>query len=174
MLKSVTTEKMEATFHGLELSIGLKVRVMRLASGPSTMELHPFNLVFERPGTVEVEVTQEAVAAMLERHAPKGLGGFSVLAQYGKLFVEATARLGVKVKVDAVATVEIEGHDRLVVRLEKVGSLPGPVSDLVAKQIERVNPLVTTDDWPAKVQLDTVTVDHGLVVVRGRLVSASF
>lgn len=174
MLKSIVTGKMEATFHDLELSIGLKVKLMKLASGRSTMELHPFNLLFDRPGTVEVEVTQEAVAEMLERHAPPGLGRFSVVAQYGKLFVEARANLGVKVKVDAVATVEIEGHDRIVVRLEKVGSLPGPVSDLVAKQIERVNPLVSTDDWPAKVKLDTVSVDHGMVVVRGQLLSAKF
>ena len=109
---------------------------------------------------------------MLEHHSPRGIGKFSVEATDGKLMVRAKAYLGVRVPVEAVAVMEIEEDDKLMVRLEKIGNLPGPVKDLVAHQIERINPLVETDDWPAKVKLETVEVGEGLIVVRGQLLGA--
>ncbi|MFX8820956.1 hypothetical protein ABTM55_19495, partial [Acinetobacter baumannii] len=82
------------------------------------MKLHPFQLEFAQPGTVEVVVTQEAVADMLATHAPKGLGTFKVEAAGGKLYVSAKAGI---VPIQAIARIEIEDRARLVVKLEDIG-----------------------------------------------------
>lgn len=170
MLKHVTAQAMDATFRDLELSMGLRVQSLRIRSGAALMSLHPFSLEFAQPGTVEVVVTQEAIAAMLARHSPKGIGGFEVEAADGKLHVRAKAGL---VTVKAVARMEVEGAARLVVRIEELGRLPGPVRDLIAAQVEKTNPLVDSADWPFEVTMDRVETANGLVRVFGQLVRAS-
>lgn len=170
MLKHVTAQGMDATFRDLELSVGLRVHSLRIRSGEAVMNLHPFTLEFQNPGTVEVVVTQEAIAAMMAQHSPKAIGSFKVEAQNGKLFVSAKAGI---VSIKAVARMEIEDKKRLVVRLEDIGRLPGPVRDLVATQVEKTNPLVETDDWPFEVSVDRVECEAGLVTVFGQLLRAS-
>jgi len=170
MLEHVNAQGMDATFRDLELSVGLRVQSIRIRSGQAQMKLHPFSLEFVQPGTVEVVVTQEAVADMLSRHSPKGIGSFKVEAQDGKLYVSAKAGI---VSIKAIARMEIEDGNRLVVKLEEIGRLPGPVRDLVAAQVEKNNPLVETDDWPFQTRMEKVVSEDGLVTVYGQLLRAS-
>ena len=167
MAKDVTASELLLEFKDVKLWMGLEVASLKIMAPCAAMSLRPFTFELPNKGLMEAVVEEAGIKALLEAQAPAQLRNLHVSAHEGKLFVTGIAKLGFKIPIEAVAELYIEEECRLLVRLLSTGNLPGPVHDLLAKQVEKANPLLEASDWPVRVSFTSVACGEGKVVLRG-------
>lgn len=165
----VTVGEFEAVFRNILLPFGLMVDAVKVSGQESTVTKHPFEVNFEKPGHVLATVSAVNIAAFLNRKGPGGLHDFEVKLEGGKLLISASVKVVVDVNVSAICTLEIREGKQMWVVLEKVEVLGVGARRLVEKQLERINPVLDADDLPFKIDLESVTVSEGELILVGKI-----
>lgn len=171
MPKTVRLDQLHAIAEGLVLPNGMKVDRLTLELGPATCITKPLSFRLPQPGSVEVLLTAFSVAAFLEEMAPGGLRQFSVTCENDVITVNAIARILLEVPVTAVCRLDIVDGKELWVRLETAQVVGGDAKKLVSGQLDRINPIFSTDELPFPMTMDRVSVRDGAVYLNG---TASF
>ncbi len=145
-----------------------------IASGNRvTVDGPPISIDAPTPGKLRVEITQEALAAFLEKQAPAGLKGFSVVADEGKLVVNAIKKVVLDVKATAVCLLKIVDGKELWVDLQSVDVMGGSLMNLVQSQLDGLNPVFNARELPVNATLTSVEISGGQVVLHGTLLPPS-
>lgn len=164
---SVDVGTFDVSLAQVALPMGLVLSRVRIWGQDLHLEREPFVIQVSQPGRMEITVSEDQLAAFLEREAPGGLRNFRVTADGGKLTVQATARILVEITAEAVCTLRADDGTRLFVELESL-SVPA-ARNLVQNQLERVNPIVDLDDLPIGGRIQQIEISGGQVVLRGQV-----
>ena len=156
-----------ATFKNVLLPFGLRVHEVTIDAKDASVEHDPFSISVPVPGEIVVTVTEENLREFLEAEAPGGLSDFEIKLTEGKVFVEANAKVIVKVRAKAECSFEIVDGTKLFVRLDDVDVMGVGAHRLVEKQLGKVNPILDAADLPLAVTLTSVTIAEGVMLLRG-------
>lgn len=157
-----------ATLTDVFLPFGLTLDRLELTGDGLHVEKDPFDLTMSKPGGLVAIVSESSIKGFLDKKAPPSLSGFSISIKDGKMTVIAIARIFMPIRVAAVCTLEIVAKRQLFVRLQAVG-LGEPVRKMVQAQLDQINPVLDVNHFPVAAELDSVTVDAGVVRLEGRL-----
>ena len=167
MTNELKLESLAARAEAVVLPNGLVLDEVVLTSGPAEAQVKPFSLSLDLPGKFEVTVTDESLAAFLEKQAPPGVSRFAVSSQEGKVRVEATAKAALGARVAAECSLRIQDGRRLFVDLGAV-SIPF-AHGLIEQQIAKINPIMDVEEFPGTILLAGVTIENGAVRIVGTL-----
>lgn len=168
--QSLDVASFDASLKGVILPIGLKLDQVTLRGNGLHLENDPFRASVTKPGDMVVTVTQESLAEFLNQQSPAGLRNFQVTAQNGKLIVQASKTILFEVRATALCTLRIVDGSQLFVDLESVDVMGGgSLTNMVRSQLDALNPILDAKDLPVKAVLNTVDIDAGQVVLRGKV-----
>ena len=102
--------------------------------------------------------------------SPGGLKDFQVELKDGKIFVRASLMI---MKAHAVCTLRIENKKTLFVDLESVDVMGVGARNLVQSQLDKINPILDTNDLPVDAELTDYEISDGRLVLHGTI-QASF
>lgn len=164
---TVEVGRLHAKFYDLLLPFGLVVDEVDLNAEGATLDQHPFRIGVPQPGKVTVRVSQENLQKFIVSEAPPNLEAFEIRLHEGKVYVEADAKMVIKLHVKARCNLEIVEGRKLYVRLEEVELLGVGAKGLVEKQLEKLNPVLDVADFPFDLILESVHLAEGQVVLKG-------
>ncbi|MBX3111657.1 MAG: LmeA family phospholipid-binding protein [Fimbriimonadaceae bacterium] len=166
-MEKLEFERMEARFDGILLHVGLRVDSFTLSSDAATVSWPPFALTADGAARARVEVSEGSVAKFLDAKTPASLQAFKVKCTGGKVVCEASVKMVVEISAKATCTLRIEGGRQVYVDVESVDVMGGPAKKLIEAQLAKINPILDASEFPMRVDLDSVTVDKGSIVVTG-------
>lgn len=166
----VPIEACEIRLTGIVIPIGLRVDEVTVSGERLTAyDAEPW-LELSESAHLNVVVSQESVAAFLEKRAPAGLSKFRVEAEDGMLKVHAVKRILIEVPATALCRLVIRDGREIHVELESVEVMGGAsLTELVRSQIDAINPILDVDDLPLPMDLHLTSVEtnEGRILVRG-------
>lgn len=157
----------QARFDDVFLPMGLRVESVTLTHASAEISTKPVGLKLAQPAVITARVSELALAEFLERRAPGGLKGFHVEVRDGKVYVTATAKVVFEVQASAVCMLRIDQGARLFVDLESVDLMGVGAKTLVQQQLDQINPVLETADFPVPVTFTGVTAESGYVTLTG-------
>jgi hypothetical protein len=169
--KSRTLEigSFEAVLHDVLLPMGLNVQTVKLSGLGLKCSSHPLTANADEPGKLEVFVAEKDLANFLNKTSPAGLKNISVEAKDGTLHINATKTVLIDVKAFAICSLRIVDGKRLFVDLESIDIMGAGPKQLIQSQLDKINPVVDTADFPVNATLDTVIVAQGGIHLLGRV-----
>lgn len=162
-----------AEFSKVRLPFGLDVEILRVEGTGLLLQREPFDWKLGEPAKVVATVTDLALQAFLEHKKPGGLRDFFVQLSQGEVQVHATARVLIEIRAVAVCDLEIVEGKQLFVRLKKVDVLGVGAKSLVQKQLDEINPILDVKDLPVPLELQTVEIGDGKIVMTAALLPKS-
>lgn len=166
----VDVETYEAHLTGVILPMGLRLDRIHLSGVGLSILAKPFEAKVQRPGRLEVVITDIDVAKFLDQEAPAGLKNFQVEIVAGKLIVSAVKNMIIDVKARAICTLRVMGGTQLFVDLEAADVMgAGNIKGLLEKQLEELNPVFDTADLPLNARITTVEAEAGRILLRGEV-----
>ena len=157
----------EATFRDLLLPFGLKVDAVKLTAEDVKVAQHPFNLELPTHAKVLATVSQANLADFLNIEKPGGLSDFEVKLEAGKLYVSATAKVVFDIRANAVCSLEVRNDKEVWAVLESVDMLGVGAKGLVEKQLEKINPILDTEEFPFEMSITKITISEGELILIG-------
>lgn len=167
--KPLVVESLEATFRGVRLPVGLIVDELRIEGAHSECTFEPFRIHLDRPGDLEVTLSEESVATFLNEQAPGGLRDFSVKLSAGKVVVQATAKVILEIRATAVCTLRIVEGKCIYVDLESVDALGGAAKGMVENQLSKINPILDARQFPLDAVLNRIEILDGRLTIYGSI-----
>lgn len=161
--------RMEARFEGVLLPVGLRVDSFSLASGSADMSWPPFELRTKKAADATVVVSEKSVADFLESKTPDNIKGFKVTCANGQVLCEAAVKLVMEIRAKAVCTLRIQSGTQVFVDVQSVDVMGGPAKKLVEAQLAKINPILDAAEFPMQVTLESVEVEDGQIVVKGKV-----
>ena len=165
----VNVDGFEANLNGLMLPMGLRVDRVRIIGSGLQFSHDPFGVKTEEGGKLEVFVSEEDLAAFLNKSSPAGLKNVTVEAKNGMLHIRATKTVLIDVKAYVVCTLRIVDGKKLFVDLESIELMGVGPKQLMQTQLDKINPVIDTEDFPVLAHLETVDVTQGGILLRGRV-----
>lgn len=159
----------EAVLTGLVLPMGLRVESVKLSGIGLKCSYEPFSATADVPGKLEVFVAEQDLADFLNKMSPAGLKNVSVEARGGTLHIRATKTVLIDVKAYAICSLRIVEGKRLFVDLESIDIMGAGPKQLIQSQLDKINPVLDTADFPVNATLDTVEVAKGGILLLGRI-----
>lgn len=159
----------DAVLNNLMLPMGLSVQTVKLSGQRLKCSYDPFAAHAEEPGRLEVFVSEKDLADFLNKMSPAGLKNVTVEAKGGTLHIHATKTVLIEVKAYATCSLRIVESRRLFVDLESIDVMGAGPKQLIQSQLDKINPVLDTADFPVKATLDTVEVSQGGIRLFGRI-----
>jgi len=163
----------DVCLRGLLLPMGLRIDQVKIAGYDLECTYSPFGAKAERPGDLEVFVSDKDLSAFLNAMPNIGLKNVTVEAKNGALHIRATKTVLIEMKAYAVCSLRIVDGGKLFVDLESVEIMGVGPKQLIQTQLDKINPVVDVADFPIPAVLDTVEIAEGGIVVRGRVEAPS-
>lgn len=161
-----------ATLRKIVLPIGLEIEQVDIDAQHLQLGQDPLAFHVAKPGSLTVRVTEEALAAFLNKKSPGGLKDFKVKIGEGVVNVEATAVLIIPIKALAKCGLSIKGDGQhLWVDLISVDVAGIGAKSLVQNQIDQVNPVFDMQQFPITGKLETVEIGENEVILTGSVSS---
>ncbi|HEY3781670.1 MAG TPA: LmeA family phospholipid-binding protein [Fimbriimonadaceae bacterium] len=157
----------EATFRDLLLPFGLRVDAVKLAAQDVKVGQHPFKLNLAKSANVLATVSQGNLSEFLNKEKPGGLNDFEVKLEAGKLYVSATAKVVFDIRANAICSLDIRDGKEVWIVLETVDMLGVGAKGLVEKQLEKINPILDTEDFPFEMMIEKITISEGELILIG-------
>lgn len=167
--KPLIVESLEAIFRGVRLPVGLVLDELRIEGARAECTFEPFRIHLDRPGNLEVTLTEASIAGFLNEQAPGGLRDFSVKLSAGKVVVQATARVIIEIRATAVCTLRIVEGKCIYVDLESVDALGGAAKGMVENQLSKINPILDARQFPLDAMLNRIEISDGRLTVFGAI-----
>ena len=159
----------DVSLHGLILPMGLRIEKVMIQGSNLSCSYSPTNITAEEPGKLDVFVSAVDLNHFLNAMAGTGLKNISIEAKDGALHIRATKTVLIDVKAYAVCTLRIDNFRRLFVDLQSVEILGVGTKQLIQSQLDKINPVVDTADFPIPALMDTVEIVEGGIKVLGRV-----
>jgi len=160
-----------ASLRDLVLPMGLRVDLVEIVGQNLEIRQEPFEFKIENPATLDVHVTEAALAEFLNAAAPAGIRGFEVRIKPAGIEVEATAKLLMEVRVLAVCTLTVKDQTALYVKLESAEVLSGlkgiSPRSLIESRLQDLNPILDATQFPVAATIDSVSLEVGLLRLQG-------
>jgi len=167
--RTLEIQSFDANLRGLILPMGLRVDSVKVSGFGLKCSYKPFEATSDEPGNLEVFVSEKDLAEFLNKMSPAGLKNVSVEAKGGTLHIRATKTVLIDVKAYAICSLRIADGKKLFVDLESIDIMGAGPKQLIQSQLDKINPIVDTADFPMDATLVTVEVAQGGVLVRGRI-----
>ena len=151
----------------VKLPFGLVLDAVRVRGNGLTIQDSPLKFNLPKPGTLEVEIGPRSLAAFLESKSPGGLRNFNVLVHQGIIEITAAKKVIVDVKVVCTCRLRVVDGRQIWVDLETVEVMGGSLKNLIQSQLDEMNPVFDAKDIPIPATLTSVTMDAGLITIRG-------
>ncbi len=147
--------------------VGLLIDEANLTGGPVTINIDELE---DSKGELEFEaiIRNKSVAVFLEKLQPGGLHTFQVNIQPDGVHVDAVKTVLVPIPATAHAILKLDSSESISVELLSAEALGAGLKNMVANQLEQLNPIVKSDMFPIPVRFETITHEEGLVRVRGK------
>ncbi len=156
-----------AVFHRIETDFGLVVDELEIQAGACEIKTEPFVLGLDQAAEATAVISAASVKHVLEAKSPGSLRDFEVEIEGGIVTVACKATLVVQIPVKVTAKLEIVDATKVFVRVQHVDVLGGPAKNLVEGQIEKLNPIFDTTEFPFGLVLESVACEQGKVVLSG-------
>lgn len=160
----------EIAFQDFMTPVGLVVSAVRLWGDGAALQTEPFTYTLQNDARVQALIHQASLEAFIKTNLPDNMSDVSVTLKPGKVVVKGKVKVILPVGVTATCTLRVVEGTKVYVDLETVEMLGAGVKTLVQKQIDAINPVLDTADWPVDVNLDEVRVEKGRVVAEGTVV----
>ena len=157
---------MTTTLTWLMTPIGLLLDEVTLSGGPFTIDTHDLDKA-EGEMRFEAIIKNQSIAVFLEKLQPGGLHDFVVNVQADGVHIEAVKTVLVPIQATAHAILKLNGEDSVSVELLSAEAFGAGLKNMVANQIEQINPVVKADMFPFPVQFKDLTHHEGYVLVVG-------
>jgi hypothetical protein len=167
--RSIEVGIFDAVLGGLILPMGLRVQSVKLSGVGLKCSYPPFAAESEKPGILEVFVSEADLADFLNKMSPAGLKNVSVEAKGGLLHIRATKTVLIDVKAYAICSLRIVDAKQLFVDLQSVDIMGAGPKQLIQSQLDKINPVVDTTDFPFVARLNTVEVAEGGILLKGTI-----
>lgn len=165
-----------ASFESLDLTVrrvltpaGLVVDTIEIDAQDASYESGRQKLSLTEPAAFKGVVLQEDLLRFVSERTPEGIEIDSIRLVPGKIVVEAAVTMIIRVGGTAECSLQIEGGKRLMVRADSVDVMGGSMRSLVQKQLDGMNPLLDVSELPFEVELRTVEIEAGRIVLGGSL-----
>lgn len=142
---------------------------MRLWGDGASLETEPLKYDVSGEARMQALIQQPALEAFLRRKLPDNMSNAEVSLEPGRIVVKATVKVIVPVAATAVCTLRVVDRSQIFVDLQSVEMLGAGVKSLVQKQIDAINPVLDSSDWPLQVHLDEVRIESGRIVAEGKV-----
>lgn len=167
--RELAIESVDVSVKGLILPMGLRIERVTIHGTDLSCSHSPLSVSSKTPGSLEVFVSSSDLTEFLNRTAGTGLKSISIEAKDGALHVNAVKTVLIDVKAYAICGLRIENHQRIFVDLQTIEIMGVGPKQLIQSQLDKINPVVDTADFPIPALLDTVEIIEGGIVVRGRV-----
>ncbi len=164
--KIIQIGEMTTTLTWLMTPIGLLLDEVTLTGGPFTIHTHDLE---ESEGDIKFEaiIKNQSIAVFLEKLQPGGLHNFVVDVQPDGIHLEAVKTVLLPIQATAHAILKLNGEESVSVELISAEAFGAGVKNMVANQIEQINPVVKADMFPFPVQFKEIIHEVGQVRVVG-------
>jgi hypothetical protein len=158
--------EMTSTFTWLMTPIGLLIDEATISGGPVTVNIDELE---KSDGDLNFEaiIKNQSLEVFLEKLQPGGLHNFSVHVKADGIHIEATKTVLVPIQTTAHAVLKLIGEESVSVELLSAEALGAGLTNMVANQIEQINPVVKTDMFPFPVQFKQIIHEEGFVRLLG-------
>lgn len=168
--KTLDVGHVAARLLSVTLPMGLVLDEVIVQGEGLHLEKEPFSLTLAQPGSLEVRLGADSLAAFLEKKAPGGLSGFQVQIRGGEIVVNARANIIISINVGAVCKLRVEEGAKLYVDLVRVEAIGGSgAHNLVQRQLDSINPVMDAADLPLDARIETVEMENDWIVLRGKI-----
>lgn len=157
----------EIAFQNFVTPVGLEIAAVRLWGEGASMETQPFRYAMQGYAKLQALIHQSSLEAFIRTKLPDNMSNAVVTLEPGKVIVKATVKVILPVTATTVCTLRVVEGKQIFVDLVSVEMLGAGVKSLVQKQIDAINPVLDAADWPVDVQLESVTIEAGRIVVEG-------
>ncbi len=147
--------------------MGLIVDLIEIDSTNPKVAVDPFGVELDEAAKAAIHIAQTSVAQFLESQAPGGLSGVVVNLVDGQLHIQSTAQVVVPVTAQALCSLEIVEGKQLKVVLDEVSPTAG--RGIVEAQLERINPVVDTNDLPLNIEMTHIDLSDGWISIYGNV-----
>jgi hypothetical protein len=172
--KSIDVGQLAARLVAVELPMGLTLDEVIIQGEGLHLEKSPFRITLPEPGSLEVRISGDSLAAFLNEKAPGGLSGFKVRLEDGQIHVEAKATMIISMTVGAVSELRIEDESKIFVDLVRVESIGGTgIHNIVQRQLDSINPVIDAKDLPVAATFNSVKIEDNWLVIRGTIAPRS-
>ncbi len=146
--------------------IGLLIDEATISGGPLIIDTHDIEHSNGDMQFVAI-IKNQSIAVFLEKLQPGGLHDFSVNVQPDGIHIEAIKTVLVPIQATAHAILKLNGEDSVSVELLSAEAFGAGLKNMVANQIEQINPIVKADMFPFPVQFKEIIHLDGYVKVVG-------
>lgn len=157
----------EAKLTWLMTPIGLLIDEANLTGGPVTIDTDELR---NSTGEMDFEaiIRNQSVAVFLEKLQPGGLHNISVQIRPDGVHIQALKTVLLPIQVSAHAKLKLDSPDSISVELIAAEAMGAGLKNMVANQIEQINPIVESDMFPIPVRFEKVIHEEGQVRVTGK------
>jgi len=157
----------EVVLKDVALPMGLIVNALTLTGVDLKLENKPFKIESPSPGKITVLIFEDNLAAFLSKQAPGGLKDFKIQLKDGKIHVQASMKMIVEVRASAICALRIKDGAALYVDLESVDLMGVGAKNLVQGQLDKINPVLQTKDFPVETTLTDYEISDGKLTLHG-------
>ena len=157
---------MSTTLTWLMTPIGLLIDEATITGGPIRMKIKDLE---ESEGDLKFEaiIKNKSLEVFLEKLQPGGLHDFVVNVKHDGIHLEAIKTVLVPIQATAHAILRLNGEESVSVELLSAEAFGAGLKNMVANQIEQINPIVETDIFPFPVQFKEIIHEEGFVRLIG-------
>jgi hypothetical protein len=165
-VSSIQIGEVSTTLTWLMTPIGLLIDQVTFTGGPFTIDTHDLE---NTAGELRFEaiIKNQSIAVFLEKLEPGGLHDFVVNVKPDGVHIEAIKTVLVPIQTTAHAILKLNGEVSISVELLSAEALGAGLKNMVANQIEQINPIVKADMFPFPVQFKEIVHHDGYVQVTG-------
>ena len=164
--KVIQIGEITTTLSWLMTPIGLLIDEVQLTGGPLTIHTRELD---DSEGELRFEaiIKSKSIEVFLEKLQPGGLHNFSVEIKPDGVHLEAVKTVLVPIQATAHAILKLNDEDSISVELLSAEAFGAGLKNMVANQIEQINPVVKADMFPIPVVFKELIHEDGHVRVIG-------
>lgn len=146
--------------------IGLLIDEANLTGGPLTIDTDELR---QSEGEVKFEaiIKNKSIAVFLEKLQPGGLHSFEVDIQEDGIHINAIKTVLLPIQATAHAILKLDSPESVSVELLSAEALGAGLKNMVANQLEQINPVVKSDMFPIPIEFKEIIHEEGQVRVLG-------
>lgn len=158
--------EVSTTLTWLMTPIGLLIDEATISGGPVIVNTRSLE---KSEGDMKFEaiIKDQSIAVFLEKLQPGGLHNFVVNVKSDGVHIEAIKTVLVPIQATAHAILKLNGEESVSVELLSAEAFGTGLKNMVANQIEQINPVVSTDMFPFPVQFKEIIHCEGYVQLIG-------
>ena len=159
--------EISTTLTWLMTPVGLLIDEVTMTGGPLNIKYKDLE-TSEGDLQFEAIIKSKSIEVFLEELQPGGLKDFKVEIKEDGVHLTAVKTVLVPIQATAHAILKLDGEESISVELLSAEAFGAGLKNMVANQLEQLNPVVETDMFPIPVQFEELFHEEGQVRVTGK------